>query len=115
MKDALCSSVVTSTVTMFRLDAGGCKEMAGCGGARLTRGDVMGVDELAPLSGDVGHLGIGGKLIAGGPMAAGVDAGGVGVAFCSSMRIRPSLFWLMSDIRGRSVGPSGALVTQRWS
>jgi len=57
------------------------------------------VEETAPgdapdVTGDVGHFGIGGRFVAGGPMDTDDDGGGgVGVAFCSSILIRPSLLF----------------------
>ncbi len=49
------------------------------------------IDDPAQVVGETGHFGIGGRLVAGGPMETEVEGGGVGVAFCRSIRIKPSL------------------------
>jgi hypothetical protein len=70
-----------------------------------TLGDEMGGaketlpgDETTGIIGDGGHLGIGGRFVGGGPIDADDVGGGVGVAFCSNIRINPSLLWLSGSL-----------------
>ena len=57
--------------------------------------------EASGFIGEADHFGIGGRLAEGGPIVSAAVNGGVGVEFCSSIRIKPSLL-CGSFIRGIS-------------
>ena len=86
MKNGCWSSVVISTATTV--------EIIGTGGivgvvvnvVLAGFGEVTGVNEAAggdpaQVVGEADHFGIGGRLVAGGPMDTETEGGGVGVAF----------------------------------
>ena len=87
MKNGCWSSVVISTATTVVIVGIGGTVGVVVNDVLAGFGEVTGVNEAAvggdpaQVVGDAGHFGIGGKLVAGGPMETEVGGGGVGVAF----------------------------------